>query len=181
MSIHIEKTESVVNDLTGELLSMTTETTDVNTVPVEPNYLKLYIDDLGLLNKLSGGETRALIQIAAIANYDGEMVLPLAIKKRIAEKAGVKVNSISDTLTKLINKGIIKRLDPTLYVLNPDLFAKGKWRDIREQRKAFQSITTYKPDGTKKTETRIVDDLAASVSDGTTANDGEMKRLRVLS
>jgi hypothetical protein len=168
MNTHIEKIESVTDRLTGELLSLTTEVTDINTIPAEPNYLKLYIDDLGLLNKLSGGETRALIHIAALANYDGEMVLPLAIKKRIAESAGVKVATISDTLTKLIGKGIIKRLDATLYVLNPDLFAKGKWRDIREQRKAFQSITTYTPDGKKKTETRIIDD---EVKSNSVAND----------
>ncbi len=157
MAIHIEKIESVVNDLTGEVLSYTTETTDINTVPTEPNYLKLYIDDLGLLNKLSGGETRALIHIAALANYDGEIVLPLAIKKRIAEKSGVKVQSTSDILTKLINKGILKRIDKTVYILNPDLFAKGKWREIRERRKAFQSVTTYYPNGNKVVETNMID------------------------
>lgn len=157
MAIHIEKTESVVNDLTGELLSLTTEITDINTLPTEPNYLKLYIDDLGLLNKLSGGETRVLIHIAALANYEGEIVLPLVIKKRIAEKAGVKVQSTSDILTKFINKGILKRIDKTLYLLNPDLFARGKWREIRERRKTFQSVTTYYPNGEKTIETKIID------------------------
>jgi hypothetical protein len=157
MTIHIEETHRVMNDLTGELLSMTTATTDINTVPTEPNYLKLYIDDLGLLNKLSGGETRALIHIAAIANYDGEIVLPLGIKKRIAEKAGVKVQAISDTIVKLINKGILKRVDLTIYILNPNLFARGKWREIRERRKAFQSITTYTPDGKRIIETKMID------------------------
>jgi hypothetical protein len=157
MSTHIEKIETITNDITGELLSITKEVTDINQLPAEPNYLKLYIDDLGLLNKLSGGETRALLQIAAIANYEGEVVLPLAIKKRIAEKAGVKVNSISDTITKLIAKGILKRVDMTLYILNPELFAKGKWKDIREQRKIFQAITTYYPTGKKVTETVILE------------------------
>jgi hypothetical protein len=157
MTIHIEKIESTVNDLTGELLSLTTEITDISTAPAEPNYLKLYVDDLGLLNKLSGGETRALIHIAALANYDGEIVLPLVIKKRVAEKSGVKVQSISDILTKLISKGILKRIDKTLYLLNPDLFARGKWREIRERRKAFQSITTYLPDGNKIIETNMIE------------------------
>lgn len=157
MTIHIEKIETLVDELTGEVLAATTTTTDINTVPTEPNYLKLYIDDLGLLNKLSGGETRALIHIAAIANYDGEVVLPLGIKKRIAENAGVKVQSISDMLTKLINKGILKRVDSTIYLLNPDLFARGKWREIRERRKAFQSITTYLPDGNKIVVTNMID------------------------
>lgn len=157
VTIHIGETHRVMNDLTGELMLMTTATTDINSVPTEPNYLKLYVDDLGLLNKLSGGEARALIHIAAIANYDGEIVLPLLIKKRIAEKAEVKVQAISDTIVKLISKGILKRIGSAVYMLNPDLFARGKWRVIREQRKAFQSITTYYPNGAKQTMTQIVE------------------------
>lgn len=157
MAIHIEKIESVVNDLTGELLSLTTEVTDINTVPTEPNYLKLYVDDLGLLNKLSGSEVIALIHIAALANYDGQVSLPLLIKQSIAEKAGVKIQAVNNATVKLTRKGILKRMGTAVYLLNPDLFARGKWREIRERRKAFQSITTYLPNGEKIIETNMID------------------------
>jgi len=43
MSTHIEKIETITNDITGELLSITKEVTDINQLPAEPNYLKLYI------------------------------------------------------------------------------------------------------------------------------------------
>jgi hypothetical protein len=157
MAIHIEKIESTVNDLTGELLSSTTEITDISTAPAEPNYLKLYIDDLGLLNKLSGSEVIALIHIAALANYDGQVCLPLLVKKEIAEKAGVKVQAVNNATVKLTSKGILKRMGTAVYMLNPDLFARGKWREIRERRKAFQSITTYLPDGEKIIETKMIE------------------------
>jgi len=157
MAIHIEKIESVVNDLTGELLSLTTEVTDINTVPTEPNYLKLYVDDLGLLNKLSGCEVISLIHIAALANYDGQVSLPLLVKQSIAEKAGVKIQAVNNATVKLTRKGILKRLGTAVYILNPDLFARGKWREIRERRKAFQSVTTYLPNGEKVVETRMLD------------------------
>jgi DNA-binding Lrp family transcriptional regulator len=159
MSTRIEKIESVVNELTGELLSLTTETTDINTIPTEPNYLKLYIDDLGLLKKLSGNEMSVLLEIAATADYSGEVHLVLVTKERIAQAVGVKLQTINNTVVKLDKKGILKRKGTAVYMLNPDLFAKGKWRDIREQRKAFQSITTYTPDGKRKTETRIIDNV----------------------
>lgn len=157
MAIHIEKIESIVDDLTGELLAATTITTDINTIPTEPNYLKLYIDDLGLLNKLSGSEVVALIHIAAIANYDGQVCLPLLVKKEIAEKAGVKVQAVNNATVKLTSKGILKRIGTAVYLLNPDLFAKGKWREIRELRKAFRYVTTYYPNGNKVVETNVID------------------------
>lgn len=157
MAIHIEKIETLVDDMTGELLAATTTTTDINTVPTEPNYLKLYVDDLGLLNKLSGSEVIALIHIAALANYDGQVCLPLLVKQSIAEKTNVKPQAIGNTIVKLTAKGILKRIGTAVYLLNPDLFAKGKWREIRELRRAFQSITTYLPNGEKIIETKMID------------------------
>lgn len=163
MNVHIEKTESLTNELTGELLSLTKEVTDINTIPVEPNYLKLYIEDLGLLKKLSGSEINILLYVAAQADYSGEVHLPLLVKGRVAESVGVKVQAVNNAIVKLSAKGLIKRIGTSVYILNPDLFAKGKWRDIREQRKAFQSITTYTPDGKKQTETRIIEEVATPV------------------
>lgn len=162
MNVHIETTESFVNELTGELLPFVTEITEVNALPVEPNYLKLYIEDLGLLKRLSDGEINILLGIAAVSEYSGEVHLPLLIKQRIANSAGVKIQTINNIIAKLINKDVIKRIGTTVYILNPDLFAKGKWRDIREQRKTFQSITTYNQNGTRTIEIRIVEPTQAT-------------------
>jgi len=57
----------------------------------------------------------------------------------------------------LTAKGILKRLGTAVYILNPDLFARGKWREIRERRKAFQSVTTYYPNGEKTIETNLIE------------------------
>lgn len=157
MNVHIETTESVVSELTGELLSFVTEITEVNALAGEPNYLKLYIEDLGLLKRLSDGEINVLLGIATVSEYSGEVHLPLLIKQRIANSAEVKIQTINNIIAKLISKDVIKRIGTTVYILNPDLFAKEKWRDIREQRKTFQSITTYNQNGTRTIEIRIVE------------------------
>ena len=34
-----------------------------------------------------------------------------------------------------------------IYMLNPNLFARGKWSDIYQQRKSFKMTITYKDDG----------------------------------
>lgn len=162
MNVHIETTESVVSELTGELLSFVTEITEVNALAGEPNYLKLYIEDLGLLKRLSDGEINVLLGIATVSEYSGEVHLPLLIKQRIANSAEVKIQTINNIIAKLISKDVIKRIGTTVYILNPDLFAKEKWRDIREQRKTFQSITTYNQNGTRTIEIRIVEPTQAT-------------------
>jgi hypothetical protein len=48
-------------------------------------------------------------------------------------------------------------LDVGLYELNPDYFAKGKWREIRERRKAFYTTITYTPDGQRTVKTDLID------------------------
>jgi hypothetical protein len=126
-------------------------------MPEEPSYIKFYIDDLSLLNKLTAGETKILLYVAASASYQGEALLPLVIKKRIATNAELSVQAVNNAITKFCAKGILKRLDTGLYELNPDLFARGKWREIRERRKAFYTKITYQPNGERVIETDVVE------------------------
>ncbi len=157
MSNTLEQRKIEIDNHTGEILSDISNIIDLSKIPDEPAYIKFYIEDLSLINKLTAGETRILLYIAASANYNGEVLIPLVIKKRIASSADLSIQAISNAITKFCNKRILKRLDSSLYLLNPDLFAKGKWREIRERRKAFQSVTTYYADGKKVIETNLLD------------------------
>ena len=164
MSDYIEKRERVIDKLTGELLSDQTNVVDINRMPSEPAYIKFYIEDLSLLKKLTAGETRILLYLAAVADYSGEVLLPLGIKKRIASSAELSVQAVSNAITKFTSKQILNRVDTSIYELNPDLFARGKWREIRERRKEFYTKTTYRRDGTKEVETNVIETLPADVS-----------------
>lgn len=158
MSNYFEKRERVVDTLTGELLSDKTNIIDISRMPIEPAYIKFYIDDLSLLNKLTAGETRILLYLAASADYNGEVLLPLGIKKRIASSADLSVQAVSNAITKFTSKAILRRVDTSIYELNPDLFARGKWREIRERRKAFYTKITYLPDGQRTIQTSTIDE-----------------------
>jgi hypothetical protein len=157
MGAAIETRERIIDQLTGELLSDKTNVVNINKMPDEPAYIKFYIDDLSLLNKLTAGETRILLYVTSTANYQGEVLLPLAIKKRIAFNADLSIQAVSNAITKFCVKNILKRLDTGLYELNPELFARGKWREIRERRKAFYTKITYTPDGQRTVETDFVE------------------------
>jgi hypothetical protein len=157
MSKALEQREQVIDQLTGELLYDRTKVIDINKMPDEPAYIKFYIDDLSLLNKLTAGETRILLYVASTANYQGETLLPLAIKKRLAANAELSIQAVSNAITKFCTKNILRRLDTGLYELNPELFARGKWREIRERRKAFYTKITYMPEGGRVIETNVID------------------------
>ena len=157
MSISIEQREHVIDNNTGELLSDKTNIIDMYKMPSEPAYIKLYIDDLSGLQSLTAGETQILLYVAACSNYQGEVLLPTGIKKRIAKTINCSEGAVNNAVNLFCKKQILKKSGGGLYELNPDYFARGKWREIRERRKAFQSITTYLPNGNKIVETNMID------------------------
>lgn len=172
MTHYAETTERVIDGKTGELLKDEITYTMVKSAPDEPPYIKMYIEDLSRLCRLTAGENKILLQVAALANYDGVIALPAGIKEVIASNINSKPKVINNALTSLCKQNVLKKSGVGVYTLNPDLFARGKWRDIREQRKAFQSITTYTPDGLKKTETRIIEEQTPAAQ---AANDDAKK------
>lgn len=157
MSRIIEKREQIIDQTTGELLHDKTNVISFSTMPDEPAYIKLYVDDLSRLNKLTAGETKILLYVAARADYEGIASLPLGIKNRIATSAACSTSAVSSAISKFCNEKILKRLDVGVYELNPEYFARGKWREIRERRKAFYTKITYTPDGQKTVETSVIE------------------------
>ncbi len=160
MSDYIETRQQLVDTLTGELLRDETTYSQTNFVPNEPAYIKLYIEDLGNLCRLTAGETKILLQIAALANYSGIIALPAGIKADVAAIVGCKPPVVNNALTSFCNHGVLRRNGVGVYELNPDYFARGKWREIRERRKEFYTKTIYRRDGTKEVETSIIETLA---------------------
>ena len=164
MNSYIETREQLVDSLTGELLRDETTYSQTNFAASEPAYIKLYIEDLGNLCHLTAGETKILLQIAALANYNGIVALPAGIKAEVAAVVGCKPPVVNNALTSFCNQGVLKRTAVGVYELNPDYFARGKWREIRERRKEFYTTTTYRRDGTKEVETNIIESLPTDVS-----------------
>lgn len=138
--------------LNGEWFREIVDFCDIEFFDLEPKLRKnnCYLEDLGTFKYLTADEVKILIYVAATVTYDGEVVLATAIRRRIAESAGCKIQSVTNAIYTFLAAGILKRVEATIFALNPDYFAKGAWRVIREQRKAFQSITTYYPNGAKK-------------------------------
>lgn len=157
---YIEKTESVVDINTGEILSQQSKVINVRPIEPEPDYIKLYLGDLGRLNSLSPAATEILLYIAATVDYDGFVSLTAHKKARIALTCGCSPKTIRNAIIEYVKLGLLMRVGRAEYELNPHLFAKGKWRTIRERRKAFGLKITYTAGAGRTIETEVLDETA---------------------
>jgi hypothetical protein len=153
----IQKREIHIDTLNGEIIHDKTNVIDFTSVPNEPDYIKLYIGDLGKLCCLSDGQKAILLYIAACVGYDGLVLLPVGQKARIAKSAKCSISAVNNAVNFFCKKQILIKEGGGLYELNPDYFARGKWREIRERRKSFYTKITYTPDGQKTVETNVID------------------------
>lgn len=124
---------------------------------VEPDFAKLYLQDLAKLLSLSGGELRLLLKLAQLANYDGKVAVPIGIKREIESEVGMNVRSISNALVKLVKHEFIKNLGGSVYLISPEHIAKGRWREVIAKRKAFKMTVEYSEKGRTITTDSIED------------------------
>ncbi len=137
----------VVNHETGQVLRQENER--VLQLPQEPEYIKLYLQDLAHLLDVPAGPQGLLMALVRKLDYEGMITLSPAARDRIATVLGIKVHTLANYLTALCEKGILKRAGRGEYEVNPHLMAKGAWTEILKRRASFQMVVTYRPDGTR--------------------------------
>ncbi len=167
----IEKNVTHHDNLTGEITVDKTITEYEQRLPNEPPYIKLYTDDLSGLFGLCISTSSVLFCLVSISSYNGEIIINKHIKERIASRIGAKktskgvfsISAVNKALTELVNVNIIMRVDTGVYQLNPNLFARGKWRDIYEKRKDFKMTITYSNKGKNGKREIVTEQLGGDV------------------
>ena len=130
--------KKVIDRETGEILHE--EHITERKCESEPDFIKLYIDDLGTLMGLTPAEMGLALNMAKNMTYaDDELgscvFMTGLLKKKICETVGIKNNTvINRLLLQLKNKGIIYRVDRSVYRMNPYFFGRGTWKDIEKIR-----------------------------------------------
>lgn len=131
-TINYETHKQIVDSETGEIL----EESHLKTLKVErePDYIKLYIQDLTLLNELPKSNGTILNECLKYMNYENQISLNSYMKKRISDKINLSVETINKAIQSLCDKGILFRVYRGVYEANPYLFGRGKWEDIKKLR-----------------------------------------------
>ena len=143
----LERIETNTDALTGEILSQSKKVIELTKLEAEPDYVKMYVADLSNLVGLKEGHGRILPFIASSVGYDGFISLAGGRKARIAITAGCSLKSVNNAITEYVKAGILIRAGRAEYELNPHLFAKGEWRNIRERRLSFTAKINYSSAG----------------------------------
>ena len=131
--ILFEERKETINSLTGEIEN----TSSIKTikVPKEPMYVKMYLQDSALHRALASCNQLLLQELLKIMNYDNEIDLTNYRKKEIATTTGIKIDTINKSLQRLKTATVLIRIGQGTYVMNPLIFAKGEWKNIRKMRK----------------------------------------------
>lgn len=157
--------EKEVRDFqTGELVQLEREIQ----IPKEPDFVKLYLNDLVLLKEIPRWVSGILYSLLKNMNYQNEIVLNAAIKKRIAVDLGIVPKTIDNALVTFVKKSILIRQDTGVYRANPYLFDKGDWNNIRRIRLQVDysnGIRDIQADVTKEDTDRLHDlkDILADI------------------
>lgn len=119
----------------GEILEET-RAFDLN-VGAEPDYIKIYLDNIMFLAELQGWISKVLYKLVKSVNYadKGQIVIVNAGYKRIiAEELGIKPQTVTNAINQLVKKGILIKKESGVFLLNPQYFGKGNWKDISKLR-----------------------------------------------
>ena len=167
----IEKNVTHYDSITGEITTDKTITEYEQRISNEPPYIKLYTDDLSSLFGLCISTSSVLFCLVSMSSFNGEIIINKHIKERIASRIGAKktdkglfsISAVNKALTDLVNVNIIMRVDTGVYQLNPNYFARGKWKDVYQKRQSFKMTITYKDKGKKGSREIVTEQFGADV------------------
>jgi len=145
--ITFQETTRAIDKETGEITQEST--TSVVRLPAEPPYVKLYLDDLCALVNVQDGQKRLLLALLRRLDYDGYIALTPRFRKELCEKLDIKDQTLRNQLTGLVKSDLLRKAGTNEYIANPNFFARGEWKNIVEQRAAFQMRITYTEAGRK--------------------------------
>ena len=150
MSQIIRERETVFKDFeTGEIKQSIEEKTTYH--DQEPNYIKLYLQDISHILKLPKNTDKILLAFLRYMTYNNEITTSGRMKREICQQLDIKVNTLEHHITELVQKNVFTRIDRGVYGVNPFIFGRGSWREIAQIRKKFTISFSYDSEHGKTT------------------------------
>lgn len=140
-----EQTETTIDTKTGEISEF--KSTSVKVQEQEPNFVKLYLDCVLSFRDLSRSLNPILVEILKYMSYadnpDGGQMIFLngEIKRRVATTLKLKIDRINKAITDFVRGDVFRRVANSTYQVNPNIFGKGDWKDIKKIRATFDFNT----------------------------------------
>lgn len=129
----VERNKIIDNN--GEVIE-TTESVTFN-YGKEPDYIKLYIDDIMCIAEISGWISKILYKLIKSVSYADKgqyVIINAGYKRIIADELDIKPQTVTNAINELSKKKILIKKENGVFLLNPQFFGKGEWKDISKIR-----------------------------------------------
>lgn len=143
---------------TGEKILSSVEATSY-LIEREPDYVKLYIADIARLKDVPAGMSKVLFEIMKNITYNGIIMAYKPVKLIMCANMGIGIAYLNKCIDEFQKKGILIRYARGVYIADPNLFAKGSWKDIQNLR----LVIDYNADGTKTLKSNVSSEMKAQL------------------
>jgi len=138
--IYFQNEKIVLDKETGELQDYEFVTEAV--VSREPDFVKLYLNTILTAKNLPITHNALLNELLLRMSYadveEGQIIYIVPYdRERIAIKLGLKADTVKKTIIDFVKTGILRKIANGKYQVNPHLFGKGEWNDIKRIRATF--------------------------------------------
>lgn len=122
-----------VNKMTGEVIfESLKQKNKISILETEPKYVKLYLDDLSLLNGLTTNQNTVMLEIVKRTQWQTNVVcLNKYYRDEISKITGSSDQVIRNIISTFVKKSILIKIGTGMYKINPYLFGTGSWQNIK--------------------------------------------------
>lgn len=112
----------------------------------EPPFVKAYLKDIRNMLKVHSGDISVLLILMSEMSYGNVVDINPRMKEHIIATMGYgNMQTVNNSITRLKKAFLIISINRGSYLIDPKLFAKGKWADVAK----IQLKITYNKDGSK--------------------------------
>ncbi len=131
------ETKKIINFQTGKTV-IECESTTMN-IGSEPAFIKLYLGNIMYLSDIPPHLSAVMMCILKkVPYFDDEepsIVLNKNVKQNIANTLGMSYQSVANSIVKLVKGQLLYHIGSqrsASYLINPHIFGKGHWKDVRK-------------------------------------------------
>lgn len=149
----IEHTETIISQETGEIIEHKQYTKQQVKNSFEPDFVKLYINDVITLSSGEIKTTRVdvLYLLLSYLDYHNEIALTSDRREEVCESCNITMPYFKKVLKDFLDQQILfnkhnKKGEKirSIYIANPHYFGRGKWEDIYNLRMTISYDKTRK-------------------------------------
>jgi hypothetical protein len=131
-------TERTVDFSTGEVI--TEKSISQFKTESEPAFVKVYINNIA--NKLHGiKNTDIFLHLLRYMDYENRIIITKSRRTNICSFCSIKEPRFNQVLADIVDAKLFTRINKGEYMVDPNLFGRGRWSDILKMMDQFEEIS----------------------------------------